>query len=690
MFSIAWLHDAGSRGEIADITGHLRGNRTELDYPGRGPGDSKLKLLKTSGVGQHIEAGNILPGDLLLILDTNGELVKAGQLTPKGHLRRISVKKSFPGLSLGCVTWRKAGAYCKSFRKAAGVKVLREPWFPFHYTKREEFVPMRDGVKLYTAIYEASGEGPKPIIMMRSTYNLGTYGNGGVGDLWDGLHCFTDRGYIIVEQNVRGTYMSEGDFVDLRPLGGPTDEATDTYDTIDWLLANTDNNGSVGIYGVSYPGFYASLSAVCGHPALKAVSPQAPVTDWWNGDDVHHNGAFMLADIYGFGSFFFRPKGNPTPDSQESLVEFPDGVGMYDFYRGKAMRDLMAPVKHLETFAQFIAHPANDSFWRDRTPLKHLAMGVKPAVMVVGGLYDAEDAWGAAHTWETLKPQADKNGSCFVFGPWPHDNWRKDNDFLERVEIPFFEYWLEGKGEKPSWKEIYMASGAGVQGENLNPGKELLVDISASGQKSFALEGASYVSDPATPVPFSEGDAASRRRPDYWADQRFVAERPDVLTQTVQGPLDEEFFAFGPVKVDLRFSLATLDGRDADNLEADFVVKLIDVDPDGTQYLVRADVFPTRWRNSDIKAEALRSGEEAELKFELVKICHRFAPGHSIMVQVQSSWFPIVAMNPQTFLQNPFDAAPEDYRPIRVNLLPGSTITVPFLFYPRCRAAGAD
>lgn len=346
MFSIAWLHTAGSNGEIADITGSIKGGRTEIDYPGRAAGESKLKLLKVSAVAEHIEAGRILPDDILLIISPSGELVRAGQLTAGGRLRRISLKESFPGLVFrGGVTWRKAGSYCRSFRKAAGVKVLRKPWFPYHYTKRECFVPMRDGVKLYTAVYEAPDAGPKPIIMMRSTYNVGTYGNGGVGDLSYPLHCFTDRGYIIVEQNVRGCYMSEGEFEDIRPLGGETDEATDTYDTIDWLLANTSNNGSVGIYGVSYPGFYASLAATCGHPALKAVSPQAPVTDWWKGDDTHHNGAFMLGDIYGFGALFFRPKGNPTPDTMESLAPMPDGEDFYEFYKGKAISSLLEKVK---------------------------------------------------------------------------------------------------------------------------------------------------------------------------------------------------------------------------------------------------------------------------------------------------------------------------------------------------------
>lgn len=770
MFSIAWLHTTGSNGEIADITGSIKGGRTEIDYPGRAAGESKLKLLKVSAVAEHIEAGRILPDDILLIISASGELVRAGQLTAGGRLRRVSPKESFPGLVFrGGVTWRKAGSYCRSFRKAAGVKVLRKPWFPYHYTKRECFVPMRDGVKLYTAVYEAPDAGPKPIIMMRSTYNVGTYGNGGVGDLSYPLHCFTDRGYTIVEQNVRGCYMSEGEFEDIRPLGGETDEATDTYDTIDWLLANTSNNGSVGIYGVSYPGFYATLAATCGHPALKAVSPQAPVTDWWKGDDAHHNGAFMLGDIYGFGASFFRPKGNPTPDAMESLAPMPDGEDFYEFYKGKAISSLLEKVKDLRTFQEIVTHPGYDSFWRDRSPLRHLAKGVKPAVMVVGGLYDAEDCWGAINTWETLKAAgADANGSCFVFGPWSHDGWRKDSEFLEKIEAPFFEYYLEGKGEKPAWKELYIPSGVGisgtgeapdvqapgvpgagfqassvqapgvqaagvqaagvqaagvhaagvqgagvhapgvqapgVQGEILEAGKLMLFDPRPGKELRFALEGGSYVSDPANPVPYMDVKSGWRDKTYMWADQRFASVRPDVLTQTVAGPLDQELFAFGPVSGRLRFSVRPVaavcatgavavagaaDGAEAvsaagvaagtavkaaGKFDVDLVVKLIDVSPDGSQNLVRGDVFPARWRSSETEAEPLRSGEIAELSFEMNRICHVFAPGHSIMVQLQSSWFPIVAMNPQTFLENPYTAKAGDYIPLEITILSGSEI----------------
>ena len=239
LLSISSLRDAGARGEIADVTGRLQGEKIEIGFPERQPGDSKLRILKISALRGCARAGDIHRGDILMVFSPDGEVLHSKQL---GSSRPVS------GLRIALFSLR--------WRKAAGVKVLREPsWLPFRYTKREVLIPMRDGVRLYTAIYEPCRPSPAavPIILMRRPYPVGTYGYGGPGDLSDRIRCFTDRGYIIVEQNVRGTYMSEGVFEDVRPLNGRTDEATDAYDTIEWLLANTRSNGSVGIYGVSQP-----------------------------------------------------------------------------------------------------------------------------------------------------------------------------------------------------------------------------------------------------------------------------------------------------------------------------------------------------------------------------------------------------------------------------------------------------
>ena len=841
ILSISSLRDAGARGEIADVTGRLPGEKIEIEFPERRlggveadgapvaetvseptegsagatartgapagvpSGDSKLRLLKISALRGCVRAGDIHRGDLLMVFSPDGEVLHSQRLCPifGSTVKAGSHSDARPVSSL------RIALFSLRWRKAAGVKVLREPsWLPFRYTKREVLIPMRDGVRLYTAIYEPCGVknapkcstpqglgvggasksaknapalssiavaeiGPRPIVLMRSPYPVGTYGYGGPGDLSDRIRCFTDRGYIIVEQNVRGTYMSEGVFEDVRPLvaavpkpvaepveavKAPTDEATDAYDTIEWLMANTRNNGSVGIYGVSYPGFYATCAAVCGHPALKIVSPQAPVTDWWMGDDAHHNGALMLCDMYGFGAGFFRPKGNPTPDSAESLSALPDSADLYTWFRGKPLSDLLQPflgeasaeadVKvhfepkmhfqqgleggesaktaenelspgaavRLQGFVDMVEHPNYDEFWQERNPLRHLK-NVRPAVMVVGGLYDAEDAWGPEHTLRALREQNPEAEVYGVFGPWTHGGWRKDPDFLERIEAPVFEYYLEGKGEKPSWRDLLIPTGSegvvpeasctsdvaagGAIGENLAPGKAFLTDPAASTPRNYPIAPGKYVSDPANPVPYMAGESHWRDKAYMWADQRFASERPDVLTQTLAGPLAEDLLAVGPVTVRLRFSVqpapvTEVSGAEAptvpasapEGLDLDLVVKILDVAPDGTQTLVRGDVCPARWRNAPAFAPAapsapasapapLAPGTPATLSFDMAAICHRFAAGHSVALQIQSSWFPLVAMNPQTFLPNPYTATAKDYRPVKVSILVGSSIILP-------------
>ncbi len=728
--------------------------------PATPSGDSKLRLLAISSLpGLFAPAADvgpttspattpavIIPGDLILIIGRSGELLHAGTVTSDGRLAHIplgafqeKLKDSDPSMGPSVVnrsknnrlitnkaenvisrqniyrlttpqeifdqnvtprrvSVRSLAAYCARWRRAAGVMVLRKPWLPYHYTKREVLIPMRDGVRLYTAIYEpreltqvgAPGPAsatPPPIVLMRSPYPVGTYGYGGPGDLSDKIRCFTERGYIIVEQNVRGTYMSEGEFEDCRPLAPTstdatpalTDEATDAYDTIDWLLENTRNNGSVGIYGVSYPGFYATCAAICGHPALKIVSPQAPVTDWWMGDDAHHNGALMLCDMYGFGASFFRPKGNPTPDSAESLSAIPDDADLYTWFRGKPVSDLLAPFVEasLKGFADIVAHPDYDAFWQERNPLRHLK-NVKPAVLVVGGLYDAEDAWGPEHTVAALRKQSPETDVYGVFGPWTHGGWRKDSDFLERIELPLFEYYLEGKGGKPAWRDLLIPTGE--PGENLNPGKEFLTERdlgqtktgrqTPSGRRSFEIAPGCYVSDPANPVPYMEGESPWRDKAYMWADQRFAAARPDVLTQVLEGDLKEDRLIVGPVHIDLAFSAAP--AATASALDLDLVVKLIDIAPDGTMSLVRGDVCPARWRESKTSPAPLTPGAPATLSFDLASICHCFAAGHSIALQIQSSWFPLVAMHPPIFLQNPYAATANDHRPVEVEILSGA------------------
>jgi len=697
VFSLQWLREAGARGEFADVTGRLGGDKVEIDWPGRPSGWSKLRLLKISEIGGCLPPKDIRPGDIILIFNDKAEVLHAGEVTPDGHLRHLCHPDSascHPERSEGSSVSRlSVAAYCARWRTAAGIKVLRKPWYPYRYTKRECMVPMRDGVRLYTAVYEPEDAGEKPILMLRNPYPVGTYGYGGIGDLSDKLRFYLERGYIIVEQNVRGKFMSEGDFENLRLIGGPVDEATDTYDTIDWLLGHTCNNGAVGVYGVSYPGFYATQAALCGHPALKIVSPQAPVTDWWMGDDTHHNGAFMLCDMYGFGGSFFRDRPEPCPDWPESVAPVPEGADLYEFFKGRSMRQILRPLGNgLEFLQEIKAHPDYDSFWQERNPLRHLR-GTLPAMLVVGGLYDAEDAWGAVNTYRAVRDQAPETESYFVYGPWTHGGWRDDANYLEKIELPLFEYYLEGKGSRPVWRELIIPSGVdGVQGEYFDTQRLVLEDPSPEREKRFDLKPGSYVSDPSDPVPYMDFTGSWRNKAYMWADQSFAAARPDVLSRQVTGRLRDTLWAVGPVKVHLKAKVSAChpespschsvspschpERSEGSSPDCDFVVKLIDVAPDGTRSLVRADIAPARWRNSPEKAEPLEAGKPFEMDFTMVDVYHCFCPGHRVEVQVQSSWFPLAAMNPQTFVSNPYTAPSSAYKPLKISILRGSTVTI--------------
>ena len=649
------LREAGAKGLIADVTSRLGGECIELDYPGRGPRESKLELLKIGEIKNCLPPKEIREGDTILIFKPSGEVVYTGTLTSDGRLRHKDGSKSVLSVA----------AYCARWRTAAGIKVLRKPWWKYTYTKRECMVPMRDGKHLYTAVYEPEGLSGRPIILQRSPYPCNPFGTGGPGDIRDNFRMYADNGYIIVYQNVRGTYLSEGEFEDVRPVGGPVDEVSDSYDTIEWLLANTQNNGRVGIYGISYPGFYATLASLCGHPALKAVSPQAPVTDWWMGDDAHRRGAFSLADMYGFVGFFFLPKLNPTPDSRESITKVPEDQSIYEFFKGKSMRQVWDDFGDALPFMNAIKeHPDYDDFWKERNPLRHLR-NIKPAILVVGGLYDAEDTWGTLHTYKAYK---EAGADCrFVYGPWTHGGWKKVDYYLEEIEYPFFAYYLEDKDSLPEWRELWMPTGVSEPGP-MEDGFKMIEDPVLGEMKTFPIAPGTYISDPFEPVPYMESDAPKREKPYMWAPQNFASQRPDVLCRIVQEPLKEALLAIGPVKVHLK---AQVSGSDAD-----FIVKLIDVAPDGTQTLVRLEVMPARRRHGMEHPVPLEPGKPFELDFTMMDICHRFATEHSIMVQVQSSCFPLVAMNPQTFIKNQYTAEQKNYRAIEVSILEGSSLSV--------------
>lgn len=595
-------------------------------------------------------------------------------------------------------------------------------WLKDNYTKREVMIPMRDGAQLYTAVYEPiSAAEAKPVMLVRTPYSLKPYGFEAGEEpptgrqtyssgIWDNLMNYAADCYVIVFQNVRGTFLSEGDFENVRPhqsgkAGGKTDrnivdEATDTYDTVEWLLANTCSNGKVGVKGTSYPGFYATMAALSRHPAIKAVSPQAPVTDWFMGDDAHHNGALCLADSYRFGSSMYRTRMTPSTKGLAKLVNI--DTDLYEYFRGKPMSELSAFFGDTLAFwNSMAAHPDYDRFWKDRNPARHLKE-IKPAVLVTGGFYDTEDCYGAFKTYNEIRRLSPDCDLYLAAGPWYHGGWnsRKANHlagawfaeqsgayYLDNIEYPFFTYYLEGKGSAPANVNV-LPSGEtmkskmeGVQSAALwetyftwPPSDAKPAKIFLSGNDSLNMSGQpdaiafrTFTSDPENPVPYMDVNSSGRDRGYMAADQSFASARPDVLTYSGT-VLSDTLHLAGPVKVHLEVRLDLVDGECSKDMDADIVVKLIDVRPDGYQMLVRGDVMPLRYRDGFGKAKAAKPGKLVSVDFTMCDIDHYFLPGHYLMVQIQGSWFPLIAMNPQTFVRNPFSAAREDYRTINVSV----------------------
>ena len=573
------------------------------------------------------------------------------------------------------------------------------------YTKREVSIPMRDGVKLFTAIYEPKDRSQKyPILLTRTPYSVAPYGADKFKASLGPDDLFPREGYIFVYQDVRGRLMSEGEFEDVRPYianktGKQIDETSDAYDTIDWLVKNvSNNNGRVGVYGISYPGFYASTAGIDTHPAVKAISPQAPVSDWFIGDDMHHNGAFFLAQNFPFFSFMGQPR--PVPVSSfDYLKQFKfgtdDGYKFYLEMGGLAnsgdmyLKELGARVRFWD---QMMAHPNYDQFWKERNILPNLK-NIKTAVMTVGGWYDNEDLYGALKTYQHIERQNPGIYNVLVMGPWFHGGWvRSDGDWLgtayfgrktgleyrERFELPFFNHFLKDKGDISQIKEVNTYdTGANEWREYKSWEPEVATEtplyLQAKGALSFTdaigsggrADYDEYVSDPMKPVPYTQKITLNYPREFMTEDQRFVAGRPDVLVYQTE-PLTEDLTIAGDIKPQI---IVASSGTDSD-----FVVKLIDVFPDdykypkgvkppeyygggvfepgGYQMLLRAEPFPARFRKSFEKPEPLEPNRPAKISFVMPGVVHTFKKGHRIMVQIQSTWFPLVARNPQKFMEN--------------------------------------
>lgn len=584
-----------------------------------------------------------------------------------------------------------------------------------HFIKKEVMIPMRDGVRLFTSIYIPKDSGQTyPILLKRTPYSCAPYGAEEYAEAFQNM-TLARSGYIWVSQDVRGRYMSEGEFVDVRPYlaaahqpgGKGIDEATDTYDTVDWLLKNiASNNGKVGVYGISYPGFYATMTILAEHPAIRAVSPQAPVTDWFIGDDFHHGGAFFVMDAFSFYSGFGLPRPKPTTQGQRGFSDWktPDN---YDFYlKTGALRNFNE--KYLKNSVPFwneiMQHPDYDAWWQARTPRPHLK-NIMPAVMTVGGLFDAEDCWGAWNTYKSIEQQNPATHSNrIVMGPWVHGGWARgkgdrlgsvvfgqpSSDYYQKnIEFPFFEYYLKGKGtlNLPEAMVFETGSNRWTPYETWPPQKAQLQKMyfqpnGGLSDKAMTAEAAdTYVSDPSNPVPYTE-DVHLRRTREYMCDdQRFASRRPDVLTYETP-VLTEAITVTGPVVAEFWVKIDNLKKRGPKQLDADFVVKLVDVLPDtlttveqgvpmgGYQMLVRGDILRGRYRNSFEKPEPFKAGQWQRVQVTLPDVAHAFLPGHRLMIQIQSSWFPLADRNPQKYV-NIYQATDADFIPVNITLATG-------------------
>jgi uncharacterized protein len=585
-----------------------------------------------------------------------------------------------------------------------------------NYTKREVYIPMRDGVRLFTAVYEPKDKTRKyPVLLNRTPYAITPYGEDKFKSALGPSDLYAREGYIFVYQDVRGKWMSEGEFMDVRPdienqSVKDTDESTDTFDTVEWLLKNAaNNNGRVGIYGISYPGFYVSAGIIDSHPAIKAASPQAPVSDWFHGDDFFHNGAFFLPHAFNFYSRFGQPRSAPVTPDKANLKPFKHGTSDGYKYFLETMPTLAesddlyrAQVGDIPFWNELMKHPNYDDFWQKRNILPKLR-NVKAAVMTVGGLFDAEDLYGAWKTYEHIERQNPGIYNVVVMGPWAHGGWARSPGkslgnvdfgantsefYREKLELPFFNYFLKNKGDISGVKEINVFETGSNEWKFYDRWKpenaeEKALYLNQNSNASFSKVepnqteshpiSDSYASNPAKPVPYTNDITIGMKREYMTDDQRFAARRNDVLVYQTE-ILTEDVTILGEIKPELYVSVNHPTER---LLDADFIVKLIDVLPDdvsqtnplykekpalgGYQMLVRGEPMRARFRNGFERPEAMEAGKIYEVGFTMPAANHTFKKGHRIMIQIQSTWFPLVDRNPQKFVPNIFEAKKSDF-----------------------------
>ena len=565
-----------------------------------------------------------------------------------------------------------------------------------HYNKKEVQITMRDGIKLHTTIYSPRDTSKEyPILMSRTPYSARPYGEDQFRSKIGPNEYLMKQGNIFVYQDVRGRWMSEGVYDNMRPFvpqksGDETDEASDTYDTIEWLINNVENNnGRVGAWGISYPGFYATYSLLSEHPALKAVSPQAPIGDFFF-DDFHHNGAYLLS-YWRATALFGYPKNKPTSEAWYSFPEI-ETEDQYQFFLDAG------PLSNLDKYyednvfwQQLKEHPNYDEFWQKRGIIQHLD-DVEPAVMVVGGLFDAEDLYGPFNTYEAIEESGD-NFSMLVMGPWSHGDWARTTErqaignvyfgdnisehYQQDVETLFFNHFLKGSGDKSvplpeaymydtglrTWKSYsaWPPEEAEKKSFFLNDDQEL-TESPGEGVETF-------ISDPEKPVPYSEDIKMVFTPRKYMTDdQRFAARRPDVLVYETK-VLQEDLTLAGEVLAKLQVATT--------GTAADWVVKVVDVyPPDAEDYeetqdyvkmsnyhmMVRSEVIRGRFRNSFSNPEPFEPNKKTAVEFTLQGVHHTFKKGHKLQIQVQSTWFPLIDLNPQTYVDNIFKAEEEDFQ----------------------------
>lgn len=574
-----------------------------------------------------------------------------------------------------------------------------EAYVRAHYRKSEVRVPMRDGTNLFTSIYTpVDTSRTYPILMIRTPYSVGPYGADAYRENVGPSRAMMEAGYIFVYQDVRGCYMSEGEFVNMTPhrtqKTGPSDfdESTDTYDTVAWLVANVpNNNGRVGQWGISYPGFYAAAGMIDAHPALVAVSPQAPIADWFF-DDFHHHGAFFLPHAFNFLSSFGRPRPEPVAERGPRFDHgTPDG---YAFFQELGpLRNANDKYLHeqIPFWNELEAHPNYDEFWQSRNLLPHLH-NVAPAVMTVGGWFDAEDLYGPLKIYQTIERNNPDAFNVLVMGPWRHGGWARGDGaslgnvsfgsptshfYQADIEKAFFDHYLKGE-VAPQLPEAYVFETGANRWRTFDQWPPASVESRAlwlgeGGALAFgdaptaARAYDEFVSDPQKPVPFTEDVSIGMTREYMTDDQRFAARRPDVLVYQTD-VLTQDLTLAGPLLADLWVSTS--------GTASDWVVKLIDVHPadasdheylargkhmGGYQMMVRSEVIRGRFRDGYETPKPFRPNVPANIELELLDVLHTFQKGHRVMIQVQSTWFPLVDVNPHTYVDNVFAAEPKHF-----------------------------